>query len=123
MPTLHWIGKDKVINHHLDVPFKVLEHAYGLERAFPYQQHQTTPTPLLHFLQAKPIHHYKHQPKKTGDKCTEHGNNIAAADYKQLKLTKYASRQLPNFKHAYQPMIKTLQQKQAERFAITPAIL
>lgn len=29
MPTLHWIGKDKVINHHLDVPFKVLEHAYG----------------------------------------------------------------------------------------------
>lgn len=29
MPTLHWIGKDKVINHHMDVPFKVLEHAYG----------------------------------------------------------------------------------------------
>lgn len=24
MPTLHWIGKDKVINHHLDVPFKIL---------------------------------------------------------------------------------------------------
>lgn len=20
MPTLHWIGKDKSINHHLDVP-------------------------------------------------------------------------------------------------------
>lgn len=29
MPTLHWIGKEKVINHHLDVPFKVLEHKYG----------------------------------------------------------------------------------------------
>ena len=28
MPTLHWIGKDKVINHHMDVPFKVLEHKY-----------------------------------------------------------------------------------------------
>lgn len=28
MPTLHWIGKDKVINHHLDVPYKVLEHQY-----------------------------------------------------------------------------------------------
>lgn len=28
MPTLHWIGKDKVINHHLDVPFKVLEQSY-----------------------------------------------------------------------------------------------
>ena len=31
MPTLNWIGKDKVINHHIDVPFKVLEHAYGFD--------------------------------------------------------------------------------------------
>lgn len=29
MPTLHWIGKEKVINHHLDVPYRVLEHSYG----------------------------------------------------------------------------------------------
>ena len=29
MPKLNWIGKDKVENHHNDVPFKVLEHAYG----------------------------------------------------------------------------------------------
>ena len=28
MPTLHWIGKEKVINHHLDVPYRVLEHKY-----------------------------------------------------------------------------------------------
>lgn len=28
MPTLHWIGKDKVVNHHLDVPYKILEHQY-----------------------------------------------------------------------------------------------
>ncbi|REC45881.1 site-specific DNA-methyltransferase [Chryseobacterium sp. 5_R23647] len=28
MPTLHWIGKDKVINHHQDVPFKILEKQY-----------------------------------------------------------------------------------------------
>jgi adenine-specific DNA-methyltransferase len=28
MPTLPWIGKDKVINHHYDVPFKVLDHQY-----------------------------------------------------------------------------------------------
>lgn len=33
MPTLHWIGKDKVINHHLDVPFKVLEHSYGFDNS------------------------------------------------------------------------------------------
>ncbi len=31
MPTLHWIGKDKVINHHMDVPFKVLEHMYSFD--------------------------------------------------------------------------------------------
>lgn len=29
MPTLHWIGKDKVVNHHTEVPFRVLEHKYG----------------------------------------------------------------------------------------------
>jgi len=29
MPTLNWIGKDKVVNHHQDVSFKVLEHKYG----------------------------------------------------------------------------------------------
>ncbi|WP_405211192.1 site-specific DNA-methyltransferase [Dokdonia sp. Asnod2-E02] len=28
MPTLNWIGKDKVVNHHQDVPYKVLEHQY-----------------------------------------------------------------------------------------------
>jgi adenine-specific DNA-methyltransferase len=29
MPTLNWIGKDKVVTHHQDVPYKVLEHKYG----------------------------------------------------------------------------------------------
>lgn len=29
MPTLNWIGKDKVVNHHLEVPYRVLEHKYG----------------------------------------------------------------------------------------------
>ena len=29
MPTLNWIGKEKVVNHHRDVPFRVLEHQYG----------------------------------------------------------------------------------------------
>jgi adenine-specific DNA-methyltransferase len=28
MPTLNWIGKDKVINHHHVVPFRVLNHRY-----------------------------------------------------------------------------------------------
>jgi adenine-specific DNA-methyltransferase len=29
MPTLNWIGKEKVVSHHHDVPFRVLEHNYG----------------------------------------------------------------------------------------------
>jgi adenine-specific DNA-methyltransferase len=28
MPSLHWIGKEKVINHHLEVPYRVLNHVY-----------------------------------------------------------------------------------------------
>ena len=28
MPTLTWIGKEKVVNHHLDVPFRVLDRQY-----------------------------------------------------------------------------------------------
>jgi adenine-specific DNA-methyltransferase len=29
MPTLEWIGKDKVINHHQDVPYRILERVYS----------------------------------------------------------------------------------------------
>lgn len=29
MPTLDWIGKDKVINHHFDVPYRVLDKKYS----------------------------------------------------------------------------------------------
>ncbi len=31
MPTLEWIGKEKVINHHQDVPFRVLERKYSYD--------------------------------------------------------------------------------------------
>lgn len=41
MPTLHWIGKEKVINHHLDVPFKVLEHQYTFDNG-----DQKAPSPM-----------------------------------------------------------------------------
>ena len=33
MPTLNWIGKEKVINHHLDVPYKILKHKYTAPRS------------------------------------------------------------------------------------------
>ena len=31
MPTLERIGKDKVINHHPDVPYRVLERDYSYD--------------------------------------------------------------------------------------------
>jgi adenine-specific DNA-methyltransferase len=33
MPSLHWIGKEKVINHHHDVPFRVLDQQYTFTTA------------------------------------------------------------------------------------------
>lgn len=33
MPTLHWVGKDKVVRHHHDVPFKVLKREYRFASA------------------------------------------------------------------------------------------
>ena len=41
MPTLHWIGKEKVVNHHQDVPYRVLEHQYGFDAE---QGERTEPT-------------------------------------------------------------------------------
>ena len=31
MPTLEWIGKNKVINHYQEVPFRILEHKYSFD--------------------------------------------------------------------------------------------
>ena len=33
MPTLSWIGKEKVQTHHLDVPYRLLRHEYGFTAA------------------------------------------------------------------------------------------
>ena len=33
MPTLEWIGKDKVVNHHQEVPYRVLERQYSYDEA------------------------------------------------------------------------------------------
>ena len=48
MPTLHWIGKDKVINHHLDVPFKVLEHFYGFDNGKQIQKETQSGNKIIH---------------------------------------------------------------------------
>ena len=41
MPTLTWIGKEKVVNHHHEVPYRVLKHKYGFRAD---DSADTTPT-------------------------------------------------------------------------------
>jgi adenine-specific DNA-methyltransferase len=41
MPVLHWIGKEKVVSHHQDVPFKVLEHTYDFTAEKEKQNEET----------------------------------------------------------------------------------
>ncbi len=48
MPTLHWIGKDKVINHHLDVSFKVLEHSYGFDNGTQTEKETNSGNKIIH---------------------------------------------------------------------------
>jgi adenine-specific DNA-methyltransferase len=48
MPTLHWIGKDKVINHHMDVPVKVLEHSYGFDNGTQTDQETNSGNKIIH---------------------------------------------------------------------------
>lgn len=48
MPTLHWIGKDKVINHHMDVPFKVLEHSYGFDNGTQTDHETNSGNKIIH---------------------------------------------------------------------------
>lgn len=48
MPTLHWIGKEKVINHHMDVPFKVLEHSYGFDNGKQTETETNSGNKIIH---------------------------------------------------------------------------
>jgi adenine-specific DNA-methyltransferase len=48
MPTLHWIGKEKVINHHRDVPFKVLEHKYGFDNGVQSEKASNSGNLIIH---------------------------------------------------------------------------
>lgn len=48
MPTLNWIGKDKVVNHHMDVPYKILEHSYGFDNGKQAQTETNSGNKIIH---------------------------------------------------------------------------
>ena len=48
MPSLEWIGKDKVVNHHLDVPYRVLERKYSYDEAGQHDEHNGSENMIIH---------------------------------------------------------------------------
>ena len=48
MPTLDWIGKSKVVNHHLDVPYKTLERQYSFDKDGQHTEDNGSENMIIH---------------------------------------------------------------------------
>ena len=48
MPTLEWIGKEKVINHHQDVPYRVLERQYSYDEQGQHAEDNGSENMIIH---------------------------------------------------------------------------
>ena len=48
MPTLDWIGKSKVVNHHLDVPYCVLDRKYSYDEQGQHQEDNGSENMIIH---------------------------------------------------------------------------
>ncbi|MBM6885834.1 site-specific DNA-methyltransferase [Pseudoflavonifractor phocaeensis] len=48
MPTLEWIGKDKVVNHHQEVPYRVLERQYSYDEAGQHAEDNSSENMIIH---------------------------------------------------------------------------
>lgn len=48
MPTLDWIGKDKVINHHFDVPYRVLNRVYSYDLNGQHSEDNGSENKIIH---------------------------------------------------------------------------
>jgi len=48
MPILNWTGKEKVINHHQEVPFRVLEHCYAYKNGEKTEEKSRSGNKIIH---------------------------------------------------------------------------
>lgn len=48
MPTLEWIGKDKVVNHHQEVPYRVLDRQYSYDEAGRHTEDSNSENMIIH---------------------------------------------------------------------------
>lgn len=48
MPTLDWIGKNKVVNHHLDVPYCILDRKYSFDECGQHEEDNRSKNMIIH---------------------------------------------------------------------------
>ena len=48
MPSLDWIGKNKVINHHQEVPYRILERQYSFDENGQHAEDNGSPNMIIH---------------------------------------------------------------------------
>jgi DNA modification methylase len=48
MPILDWIGKDKVVNHHLEVPYRVLDRKYSFDGYGQHEEDNNSENMIIH---------------------------------------------------------------------------
>ena len=48
MLTLEWIGKNKVVNHHQEVPFRVLERQYSFDEQGQHTENNDSENTIIH---------------------------------------------------------------------------
>ena len=48
MLTLEWIGKNKVMNHHQEVPFRVLERQYSFDEQGQHTENNDSENMIIH---------------------------------------------------------------------------
>lgn len=48
MPTLDWLGKERIVAHHLEVPFHVLEHQYGFDASCKSERATDSGNEIIH---------------------------------------------------------------------------
>lgn len=48
MPTLEWIGKEKVVNHHHEVPYRILERRYSFDEKGEHEEDNGSENMIIH---------------------------------------------------------------------------
>ena len=88
MPTLSWIGKEKVVNHHQEVPYRVLEHKYGFRDGKQSDKETNSGNLIIHGdnllalksllpkYQGKVNCIYIDPPYNTGEEAWEYNDNV-----------------------------------------------